>query len=118
MSLDLFPKFNGEMLTKSSLGYRFAARPNIALLNGEHWKSQRKIANPAFHRSMPVQLFGKLAEDLFDEMDKMKSRVEVTDLMARWTLDAIGKAGFGKFIEIYVVLYIKEHVLTTHNLHL
>lgn len=65
-------------------------------LNGHAWKEQRKIANPAFHRSMPVHMFGKLTQDLFVEMDKMGERIEISDLMERWTLDAIGKAGFGK----------------------
>jgi hypothetical protein len=41
-------------------------------------------------------MFGKLTQDLFVEMDKMGERIEISDLMERWTLDAIGKAGFGK----------------------
>jgi cholesterol 24(S)-hydroxylase len=45
---------------------------------------------------MPVHMFGKLTQDLFREMDKMGPVLEVTDLMQRWTLDVIGKAGFGK----------------------
>jgi cytochrome P450 len=67
-------------------------------LNGAHWKNQRTIANPAFHRAQPIQLFGKLTQDLFLKMDTMAETVEVTDLMERWTLDAIGKAGFGEFL--------------------
>lgn len=43
---------------------------------------------------MPVHMFGKLTQDLFKEMENMDSTVEVTDLMERWTLEAIGKAGF------------------------
>jgi cholesterol 24(S)-hydroxylase len=66
-------------------------------LNGEHWRDQRKIANPAFHRSMPVEMFGKLTQKMFGVMDTMEKTVDVVDLMERWTLDAIGKAGFGKY---------------------
>ncbi|KAI8879153.1 cytochrome P450 [Backusella circina FSU 941] len=91
---DLYPKNVSGKKFSTSLGYKFVGRPNIALLNGEHWKTQRKIANPAFHRSMPVHMFGKLTQDLFGEMEKMETTVEVTDLMERWTLEAIGKAGF------------------------
>jgi cytochrome P450 len=76
--------------------YRFIGRPNILSSNGEQWKEQRKIANPAFHRSMPVGMFGQLTLDLFSEMDKLGDTIEMTDFMERWTLDAIGKAGFGK----------------------
>lgn len=68
---------------------------NIVMLNGAHWKLQRKAANPAFHRSMPINLFGKLAQELFKTMDSDHQVYNVSDLMERWTLDAIGKAGFG-----------------------
>ncbi|KAF7723243.1 cytochrome P450-dit2 [Apophysomyces ossiformis] len=44
---------------------------------------------------MPVELFGTLAQTLFKTMDRTGSTVDVPDLMERWTLDAIGKAGFG-----------------------
>jgi cytochrome P450 len=64
-------------------------------LNGDAWREHRKLANPAFQRSMPVLTFGQLAQQLFSEIDKSET-VEVTDLMTRLTLDAIGKAGFGK----------------------
>lgn len=66
------------------------------MANGHEWKSQRKIANPAFHRSMPVKLFGKLTQDMFKMMETMGETVDISDLLHRWTLDAIGKAGFGK----------------------
>lgn len=45
---------------------------------------------------MPVGMFGQLTLDLFSEMDKLGDTIEMTDFMERWTLDAIGKAGFGK----------------------
>lgn len=46
---------------------------------------------------MPIKLFGKLTQDLFKVMDTMDETVDVSDLMLRWTLEAIGKAGFGRF---------------------
>lgn len=51
--------------------------------------------NPAFHRSQPVKLFGKLTQDMFKAMETMDTTVNVSDLMERWTLEAIGRAGFG-----------------------
>ena len=46
---------------------------------------------------MPIRLFGELAQKLFVELDKeMDTKpIEVFDFMTRWTLDAIGIAGFG-----------------------
>ena len=83
---------------EDTLNSIFANGPNLVFLNGAHWKSQRMVANPAFHRAQPIQLFGKLTQDLFAKMDTMTETVDVPDLMERWTLEAIGKAGFGKSI--------------------
>ncbi|GAA5801589.1 hypothetical protein HPULCUR_007037 [Helicostylum pulchrum] len=74
---------------------KFTAGPNIGVLVGEPWKAQRKVVNPAFRRSVPVKLFGKLTRDLFEVIDTMDETVEVSSLMSRCTLEAIGRAGFG-----------------------
>ncbi|KAI8881514.1 cytochrome P450 [Backusella circina FSU 941] len=93
---DLFPKVPQPSSNNSTMLYKFAGSTNmLASSGGEHWKNQRMVANPAFHRSMPVKLFGKLTQQLFQEINKMGPAVNVPDLMGRWTLDAIGKAGFG-----------------------
>ncbi|KAI9469994.1 MAG: cytochrome P450 [Benjaminiella poitrasii] len=92
---DLFPKADILGGAKNTLVGRFMDGDNILFSNGHVWKSQRMIANPAFRRSMPVNLFGKLVVDLFEEIDKMKEPVDIPEIMERWTLDAIGKAGFG-----------------------
>ncbi|KAG2200780.1 hypothetical protein INT46_002171 [Mucor plumbeus] len=92
---DMFPKANVLKGMEGTLNAKFSNGPNLVFLSGAHWKAQRMIANPAFHRAQPIQLFGKLAQDLFAKMDTMVETVEVTDLMERWTLQAIGKAGFG-----------------------
>jgi cytochrome P450 len=91
----MFPKANILKGKEDTLNAKFSNGPNLVFLSGAHWKAQRMIANPAFHRAQPIQLFGKLAQDLFAKMDTMAETVEVTDLMERWTLQAIGKAGFG-----------------------
>jgi cytochrome P450 len=74
---------------------KFVGGPNVLTLAGHEWKNQRKVTNPAFRRSMPVKLFGKLTQELFKVMDTMDETVDISDLMLRWTLEAIGKAGFG-----------------------
>ncbi|KAI7873099.1 cytochrome P450 [Mucor mucedo] len=92
---DLFSKTKTSHCLEETLLGKFALLPNIVSLNGHAWKSQRNVANPAFHRSMPIKLFGNLTRDLFHVMETMDDIVDVTDLMERWTLNAIGKAGFG-----------------------
>lgn len=107
--VELFPKAGEEILHEDSLNAKFIGGPNIVLLNGHEWKNQRKIANPAFRRSMPVKLFGKLTQELFKSMETMGDTVNVSDLMERWTLDAIGKAGFGKSIKYVLVVAKTNH---------
>ncbi|KAI9479545.1 cytochrome P450 [Zychaea mexicana] len=79
----------GTLISKLALG------PNVLFLNGKEWKHHRMIANPAFHRSMPIELFGHLVERLFKVMDASPDPVDFHDMMERWTLEAIGLAGFG-----------------------
>jgi cholesterol 24(S)-hydroxylase len=88
------------------LGYKFFGGPSIVTLNGHAWKEQRKLANPAFHRSMPVALFGKLTQQLFSVIENNGGTAEMNDVMQKWTLDAIGKAGFGNFGSTYVATII------------
>ncbi|ORZ03932.1 cytochrome P450, partial [Syncephalastrum racemosum] len=77
---------------------KFFGGPNILLTEGHEWKKHRKIANPAFHRAMPVELFSKLTHRMLRAMQADMDQngvIDIHDIMTRWTLEAIGKAGFG-----------------------
>lgn len=52
---------------------------------------------------MPVQKFGRLSQKLFTVMDQEQGPVNFHDLAQRWTLDAIGINGFGKWWEMACV---------------
>ncbi|KAG1050119.1 hypothetical protein G6F43_007586 [Rhizopus delemar] len=81
---------------EGTLIHRFIGGPNIVFLSGPDWKRHRKIANLAFQRSMPVQLFGDLAKRMLRSMEKTEEdAIDVNDLFRRFTLDAIGNGGFG-----------------------
>ncbi|GAA5814314.1 hypothetical protein MFLAVUS_007808 [Mucor flavus] len=95
LKYELFPKTNFAEGCTETLVNKFIARPNLVFTNGEEWKSQRKIVNPAFRRSMPVKLFGNITQQLFKRIDGSEKTLDVSDLMTRCTLEAIGKAGFG-----------------------
>lgn len=45
---------------------------------------------------MPVKLFGKITQQLFETMDTMNETINVSDMMIRCTLEAIGNAGSDK----------------------
>lgn len=94
---DTFPKLDSKEEHKDTLKDKFTGGPNVLTLNNKKWRSQRMISNPAFRRSMPVKMFGNLTQQLFEVMETMDDTVDAADLMERWTLDAIGKAGFGKY---------------------
>ncbi|KAI9029851.1 cytochrome P450 [Phycomyces nitens] len=94
MRTDIFPKSDPIPGTDGTLASRFLRGPNVLLLNGPSWKAQRKLVNPAFHQSIPVNMFGILTQRLFSEIGDKKGPVNVTNLMTRWTLDVIGQAGF------------------------
>ncbi|KAF7729311.1 cytochrome P450-dit2 [Apophysomyces ossiformis] len=95
LKIDVFPKVDVRHGSEGTLGVRFTRGPNLVFLNGSEWRKQRKIATPAFRRSLPVQMFGNLTQTMFKVMDKMDPTINVTHMMERWTLDAIGKAAFG-----------------------
>ncbi|CDH59811.1 cytochrome p450 [Lichtheimia corymbifera JMRC:FSU:9682] len=96
LKTDLFVKDSVSKSRKETLGGRFIfSAGNILTLNGQDWKMHRKVANPAFHRSMPIDLFGKLTKKMIYAMDQAKGPIEFHNMTSRITLDAIGLAGFG-----------------------
>ncbi|KAH8555192.1 cytochrome P450 [Umbelopsis sp. PMI_123] len=95
---DDFQRTNLVALRREALAAKFAGPENIVTLNGDVWKKHRMIANPAFHRSMPVKLFGTLCEKMmvrFEEEGDGLDSVDIPTLMQRFTLDVIGLAAFG-----------------------
>ncbi|KAG2183246.1 hypothetical protein INT43_006250 [Umbelopsis isabellina] len=97
-SKDDFLKSDTFVGDKRFLAARLIGTQNILQLNGSAWKKHRMIANPAFHRHMPIKLFGTLCEKMMVqfEMDgDGLSPVNIQEMMQRLTLDVIGLAGFG-----------------------
>ncbi|CDH50142.1 cytochrome p450 [Lichtheimia corymbifera JMRC:FSU:9682] len=72
----------------------FVGNDNVSIVNGHHWKDQRKIMNPAFHRATPVGMFGSLMPKVFRLVEEQPT-VPVLELMQKLTLDALGKSVFG-----------------------
>ncbi|ORZ22410.1 cytochrome P450 [Absidia repens] len=97
MKTDNFPKSMEifHALGKENPVVRFFGIDNVAIVNGEKWKKQRKVMNPAFHRAMPVQMFGRLMLKGFKNIEKQDYQVPILDFFQRLTLDALGIAGFG-----------------------
>ncbi|CAO3597966.1 unnamed protein product [Absidia cylindrospora] len=97
LKLEDFPKAN-QRAASGTLVFRMIGVSNILFENGDEWTKHRRLANPAFHRSMPIQLFGETAQQLFAVLDKTQPddfTVDVGELFERVTLSVIGRAGFG-----------------------
>ncbi|KAG2172696.1 hypothetical protein INT43_000043 [Umbelopsis isabellina] len=94
---DVYPKSTSiSDLHPETLVHRFLGHSNLVLANGEDWKRRRRIANPAFHRSMPVKAFSQLTANVFQQIDKSEGApIDVGPLLQSFTLDAIGLVGFG-----------------------
>lgn len=83
----------------SSPGVQFLGVDNVAVSNGETWKKQRRVMNPAFHRAMPVKTMNSVVPDLFNFIDKNREpngEVLVSKAMKKFTLDVLGLTVFGK----------------------
>ncbi|KAI8099975.1 cytochrome P-450 cyp509A1 [Halteromyces radiatus] len=94
---DLFPKAN-QSSANASIIYRLVGTSNIVFENGDEWRKHRKLVNPAFHRSMPIQVFGQVAQQVFTHLDKTQPNdftLDFGQLTERITIDVIGRAGFG-----------------------
>lgn len=58
--------------------------------------------NPAFHRALPVQTFGRVMFDLFASIDEENENLPVATHMQNFTLDTLGLAAFGKYNFLFV----------------
>lgn len=67
--------------------------------------------NPAFHRALPVQTFGFLADRTFNFMEQNGlESIEIIHVCERMTLDAIGLAGFGKTFLLDNIHFVNNHL--------
>ncbi|KAJ8655901.1 hypothetical protein O0I10_008341 [Lichtheimia ornata] len=95
LKTDIFPKTENTM-QDGQLFRRVIGPRHIFNLSGNEWKTHRKVANPAFHRSMPINIFGRVTEKLFKVMDdeSQYGPIEIHNYTIRWALDALGLAAF------------------------
>lgn len=54
--------------------------------NYKDWRRQRSVANPVFHRAMPIETFGQIAIRMFQSMDQHSPDgvVDAADYMRRY----------------------------------
>ncbi|KAI8093084.1 cytochrome P-450 cyp509A1 [Halteromyces radiatus] len=97
-----FPKLIDESVSETLIN-KILDSPNVMNLNVPRWKDHRSVVNPAFNRALPIQLFGETTQKLFRLLDidteqcgtHTPFKVDVADVIFRWSLDVMGLASFG-----------------------
>ncbi|EIE80372.1 hypothetical protein RO3G_05077 [Rhizopus delemar RA 99-880] len=97
LKADLYPKSHDflKMLGSNSPVVQFLGYDSVGLTNGHVWKNQRKLMNPAFHRSMPINTMSTVIPDLFFVIEKENGTIAVPSVMRDFTLDVLGLTVFG-----------------------
>lgn len=84
-----------DMMGPNSPFVQFLGYDTVGIANGQDWKRQRKVLNPAFHRSMPIKTMASVIPSLFSYIEKNNGTVSISLLMKDFTLDILGLAIFG-----------------------
>ncbi len=93
---------NHRNYEKQSLGYeklRLALGSGLLTSEGDFWRRQRRIAQPAFHRERLVKLGSCMTEStvkMLNEWDRGPRQVDVAEQMMSLTLDIIGRTMFSR----------------------
>ncbi|RHZ60979.1 hypothetical protein Glove_350g73 [Diversispora epigaea] len=95
---DVFQKLERNKQKVSEAELKFFGYNNILFEINEAHLRHRRVSNPAFSHSWPPELFGNLAIELFEVMDKEFEKSPTFDIFhftKSFTLDALGLAAFG-----------------------
>ncbi|CEJ05050.1 hypothetical protein RMCBS344292_18998 [Rhizopus microsporus] len=95
---EIYPKSESflKLLGPQSPAVLFLGGKNVGFVNGDAWRKQRKIMNPAFHRSMPIQTMASVMPDFFSAIDKYGDEgIPISTIMRDFTLDVLGHTAFG-----------------------
>ncbi|KAG1146795.1 hypothetical protein G6F37_004157 [Rhizopus arrhizus] len=89
---DMYPKShdNFKMAGPNSPLLQFMGLGNVVFANGHTWKTQRKLMNPVFHRSMPVKMMSSVLLTLFSVIEKENGTIPIAEAMKNFTLDVLG----------------------------
>jgi len=97
MDTETFPKVDFNKNHPTSARSR-AMGENVAVTNGDVWRRQRRVCNPAFHRSWSTETFGERSIAMIDRiLSDRKDGILTTEMAGmakRMTLDALGKIAF------------------------
>lgn len=63
--------------------------PNMGNASYKDWKRQRTVANPVFHRAMPIETFGQITLKLFESIETQHPDgvIDAADYMRRYNLN-------------------------------
>lgn len=96
-----WPKVQLGTMKKSVLFSRLLGH-SLVSVDGDEWRTQRKIMSPAFHHTQLAQLFAGIFRDTAATLVQRwlllcntgPTRIDAHDWMCRLTVDVIGRAAF------------------------
>ncbi|KAI0741969.1 cytochrome P450 [Daedaleopsis nitida] len=95
------PAVRKQPQSSDMLLWKLIGHNNVFLSDGEMWKRQSKMMRDALRRTVPIDVFTTLARTTFSLIGE-GGRVCWSDLMNRYTLDAVGKTVIGYDFEALV----------------
>ncbi|CAG8732773.1 4235_t:CDS:10 [Cetraspora pellucida] len=88
----------------------------ISFANGEHRMRQRKMAMPAFNKSLKPEMIGECTSELITLLNKhTDTPLDIFTLMKRITVQTLGKMAFSYDMEALNSLEEEPYFLTTYE---
>ncbi|KXN71593.1 cytochrome P450 [Conidiobolus coronatus NRRL 28638] len=97
---DVFYKNTNSVINLNPHSQKFFGKDQIVNINGEDWKRMRKLMNPIFHQTWPIDTLSKCTRDVIDIWSQTDGlNVEVHDNIQKLTLDVLGHTVFNTDFE-------------------
>ena len=99
---------NAKNYSKATRGFKklqIVMGQGLVTSDGEFWKRQRRMIQPAFHRKQIAKfsvMMHQATEALFEELEKVADQniaIDVSDLMMRVTMRIVSETLFGEGVE-------------------
>ncbi|KXN71595.1 cytochrome P450 [Conidiobolus coronatus NRRL 28638] len=115
---DIFQKDTNSAINSNPHAVKFFGKQQIVNTNGEDWKRMRKLMNPIFHKTWPIDKLSSCARDLIDSWSLTSGEnVEIHENIQKLTLDVLGQAVFNMDFECIKnpqsKLYNQYHEIST-----
>ncbi|KXN71592.1 cytochrome P450 [Conidiobolus coronatus NRRL 28638] len=97
---DIFEKDSNSAINANPHAIKFFGKEQIVNVNGEDWKRMRKLMNPIFHQTWPIQTLSQCTRDVIDSWSQTDGKgIDIRDNIQKMTLDVLGHTVFNMDFE-------------------